>query len=190
MRAKSGSARIGQRRSHQAQTQTQATLWEFKMRLPRKAKPKVKELGSGIDDLPIAVALVVEENLAQSRATEPTSASASPATTAELVERLTAIRERIWRLRAVFAVTLSHDAAVELIVIFKTDELQVENFPDECGEMWRTLLACRDGSPAVTCLASVHKWPHECGHGSLKRTPHHITSGRAALPPPPPRSPP
>jgi hypothetical protein len=93
--------------------QTRAILWEFKMRLPRKAKPKVKELGSGIDDLPIAVALVVEENLAQSRATEPTSASASPATTAELVERLTAIRERIWRLRAVFAVTLSHDAAVE-----------------------------------------------------------------------------
>jgi hypothetical protein len=83
------------------------------MRKKVKAKSSVKDLGSGIDDLPVAVALVVEENLAQTPAAEPTPASASPATTAELVARLTAIRERIWRLRAVFAVTLSHDAAVE-----------------------------------------------------------------------------
>jgi hypothetical protein len=94
------------------QTLTQATLWEFKMRLRRKLTSK--EPGSGIHDLPVEVAAVVEENLAQSQAADHAPVeSESSATVAELVERLSAIRERIWRLRALFAVTLSHDTAIE-----------------------------------------------------------------------------
>jgi hypothetical protein len=77
-----------------------------------KAKPSVKDLGSGIEDLPIEVALVVEEHLARAQAAEP-APTPPPSTVAELVERLTAIRERIWRLRAVFAVTLSQETAIE-----------------------------------------------------------------------------
>jgi hypothetical protein len=91
--------------------QTRAILWEFKMRLPRKLTSK--EPGSGIHDLPVEVAVVVEKNLAQSQAELMSVPSESTATVAELVERLTAIRERIWRLRALFAVTLSHDTAIE-----------------------------------------------------------------------------
>jgi hypothetical protein len=82
------------------------------MRLRRKPTSKVKELASGIHDLPVEVAVVVEENLAQSLAADPVPVP-STATVPELVERLTAVRERIWRLRALFAVTLSHDAAIE-----------------------------------------------------------------------------
>jgi hypothetical protein len=83
------------------------------MRLRRKPTSKVKELASGIHDLPVEVAVVVEENLAQSLAELKAIPSESTATVAELVERLTAIRERIWRLRSVYAVTLSQDTAVE-----------------------------------------------------------------------------
>jgi hypothetical protein len=84
----------------------------LKMRSRRKPTSKVKELGSGIHDLPAEVAVVVEENLAQSLAADPAPVP-STATVPELVERLTAIRERIWRLRSVYAVTLSQDTAVE-----------------------------------------------------------------------------
>jgi hypothetical protein len=93
--------------------QTQAIPWEFNLRSPRKTTSKVKELGSGIHDLPADVAVVVEKNLAQSQAELTSVPSESTATVAELVERLTTIRERIWRLRALFAVTLSHDTAIE-----------------------------------------------------------------------------
>jgi hypothetical protein len=102
------------------------------MRLRRKPTSKVKELASGIHDLPVEVAVVVEENLAQSLAELKAIPSESTATVAELVERLTAIRERIWRLRALFAVTLSHDTAIEanqFVKLFQTlgAELQAKD---------------------------------------------------------------
>jgi hypothetical protein len=65
---------------------------------------------NGLDDLPLAVALSVELN------SEP---PAKPATdrsddsVAGLITRLSAIREKIWRLQAMFAVSLSHDCLME-----------------------------------------------------------------------------
>jgi hypothetical protein len=75
----------------------------------RVARERKQE--SGLDDLPIEVAVVIEQN-----ATPPTTPAAplsSDDSVENLVSRLEAIRERIWRLRAMFAVSLSHDCALE-----------------------------------------------------------------------------
>ncbi|MGA9509529.1 MAG: hypothetical protein WBV55_13005 [Candidatus Sulfotelmatobacter sp.] len=65
----------------------------------------------GLADLPVDVAVGIEIN-------EPAKPEPAPAPTADdsvpaLVERLATIRERIWRLRAMFAVSLSADCAIE-----------------------------------------------------------------------------
>jgi hypothetical protein len=83
---------------------------------------------SGLDDLPPEIAVAVEE-----RASHP-AAHSEPVqdddTVANLVARLEAIRERIWRLRAVFAVSLSHDCAVEAdcyLQLFQTLAVQLKS---------------------------------------------------------------
>jgi hypothetical protein len=63
-------------------------------------------------DLPIEVAVAPEEKMASPSEPAPIQ-PVTPSTVEELVERLKAIRERVFRLRALFAVTLSHDAALE-----------------------------------------------------------------------------
>ena len=66
----------------------------------------------GLDDLPLEVAIAMESNPAP--APTPPAPTPTPADdVTSLVDRLTVIRERIWRLRATFAVTLSHDCAME-----------------------------------------------------------------------------
>jgi hypothetical protein len=65
---------------------------------------------SGLDDLPLEVAAAIEQLKPPSKPEEAKSADAS---VEELVSRLGAIREHIWRLQAVFAVSLSHDSAVK-----------------------------------------------------------------------------
>ncbi|MGD0135264.1 MAG: hypothetical protein ABSE57_24725 [Bryobacteraceae bacterium] len=72
---------------------------------------KAKRDASGLDDLPVEVAVAIENHVQQSPA--PVECEKQDATAEELVARLTAIRERIWKLRAMFAVTLSQDAALE-----------------------------------------------------------------------------
>ena len=80
-----------------------------KRRAARVARESAQQ--SGLDDLPVEVAVAIEENAAQS------STQAEPVrnddSVENLISRLEAIRERIWRLRAMFAVSLSHDCAVE-----------------------------------------------------------------------------
>jgi hypothetical protein len=66
----------------------------------------------GLSALPLDVAVGIELN-------EPVKPEPAPDPTAmddsvpALVSRLTAIRERIWRLQAMFAVSLSHDCLME-----------------------------------------------------------------------------
>jgi hypothetical protein len=74
------------------------------------ARKRAKQQQSGLDDLPLEIAIAIEES-----AQPPAPEEVKPADVSveELVARLTAIRERIWRLQAVFAVSLSHDTAVE-----------------------------------------------------------------------------
>jgi hypothetical protein len=64
-----------------------------------------------LDDLPVEIAVAIEELPA---APEPAPKPVKPdASVDELVARLSAIKERILRLHSVFAVTLSHDCAME-----------------------------------------------------------------------------
>ncbi len=89
-------------------------------RIARKVARVAEESQSGLDDLPLEVAVAIEENSSpplQSAPAEPDD------TVASLVARLEAIRERIWRLQAMFAVTLSQDCAMEAdsyLVLFQT----------------------------------------------------------------------
>ena len=64
----------------------------------------------GLSDLPVEVAVVIEGN---ARTTEESKAVTCDEPVESLVSRLEAIRERIWRLQAMFAVSLSHDCAIE-----------------------------------------------------------------------------
>jgi hypothetical protein len=66
----------------------------------------------GLDDLPLAVALAFELNPAQPVKPEPSAPASMDDSVPGLVARLTAIREKIWRLQAMFAVSLSHDCAM------------------------------------------------------------------------------
>ena len=78
----------------------------------RKEVQDSRGLRRGLLDLPADVAVAIEEKLDSQANPAPVQAE-TPATVEELVERLTAIRERVFHLRALFAVTLSHDAALE-----------------------------------------------------------------------------
>jgi hypothetical protein len=94
-----------------------ASSYLAKRRAARIAKKVAREksqsgLDDGLNDLPLAVALAIEEIPAQPDA-EPTPVQPDDSTVDALVRRLTMIRERIWQLQSVFAVSLSQDAAFE-----------------------------------------------------------------------------
>jgi hypothetical protein len=85
---------------------------------------------TGLDDLPAEIAVAIEELPA---VPEPAPEPSKPSVE-ELVERLTAIRERIFRLHAVFAVSLSQETAIEanrFVALFQdlASELRVKQ-PD------------------------------------------------------------
>lgn len=67
---------------------------------------------SGLDDLPPEVAAALEELPAAQPEPAPVPVQHDP-TPEELVGRLEAIKERLFRLHAVFAVSLSQDCAIE-----------------------------------------------------------------------------
>lgn len=67
---------------------------------------------SGLDDLPLNIAVALED-LPAEPAPEPAPEPKPDASSEELVARLESIKERIFRLRAVHAVSLSLDAATE-----------------------------------------------------------------------------
>ncbi|MGD1082494.1 MAG: hypothetical protein ABR881_29610 [Candidatus Sulfotelmatobacter sp.] len=78
-------------------------------RIARKVA-RVAPEPSGLYDLPLEIAVAMEESPAQPVKPAPVQ---TDETVANLVSRLEAIRERIWRLQSMFAVTLSHDCALE-----------------------------------------------------------------------------
>jgi hypothetical protein len=78
----------------------------------RKEMQDSRALRRGLLDLPVEVAIAIEEEIASQIVPAPVQLE-TPASVEELQERLTAIRERVFRLRALFAVTLSHDVALE-----------------------------------------------------------------------------
>ncbi|MGA7869799.1 MAG: hypothetical protein WCA22_02770 [Candidatus Binatus sp.] len=67
---------------------------------------------SGLDDLPPEVAVALEELPTAQPEPAPVPVQHDP-TPEELVSRLEAIKDRLFRLHAVFAVSLSHDCAME-----------------------------------------------------------------------------
>jgi len=77
------------------------------------ARDAVKD--DGLNDLPLAVAIAIELNPAQPVKPEPLSVPSSMENDSVpgLVARLTAIRERIWRLQAMYATTLSADCLLD-----------------------------------------------------------------------------
>jgi hypothetical protein len=80
----------------------------------------------GLQDLPALVAAAVEQAPAPATPEPPKPVDA---TVEELIARLVAIRERIFRLRASFAVTLSSDNAMEAnryLALFQTIAQQLE----------------------------------------------------------------
>ena len=87
-----------------------------KKRYVTRREPRVvQERGQqgGLDDLPIEVAVVIEENAVQTSAQMRQPATPGDASVEDLVARLTAIRERLFWLQAVWATTLSHDVYQE-----------------------------------------------------------------------------
>jgi hypothetical protein len=78
----------------------------------RAARERALQAANGLDDLPVEIAVAIEEQLPAppEPAPEPPKPDASAG---ELVARLEAIRERIFRLHAVFAVSLSQETAIE-----------------------------------------------------------------------------
>jgi hypothetical protein len=77
----------------------------------KAARERELALQNGLNDLPDSIALAIEELPATP---EPEPPPVQPAASAEeLVARLEAIKDRIFRLHAVFAVSLSQDAAME-----------------------------------------------------------------------------
>ncbi|MGA8500905.1 MAG: hypothetical protein WB683_05110 [Candidatus Sulfotelmatobacter sp.] len=66
----------------------------------------------GLSDLPLAIAVAMEESPAQDAKAESQPVQSDDSVEG-LVSRLSAIRERIWRLQSVFAVSLSQETAIE-----------------------------------------------------------------------------
>jgi hypothetical protein len=67
---------------------------------------------NGLDDLPLEVAVAIELSPEQPVKPDPAPIPADDSVPG-LVARLTAIREKIWCLQAMFAVSLSHDCAMD-----------------------------------------------------------------------------
>jgi len=80
----------------------------------KELTPEPEEESSGLEDLPDQIALVLAAPLITAPPTpQPAKRALPPDSVENLVRRMTAIRERIFWLRAVFATTLSQDCAIE-----------------------------------------------------------------------------
>lgn len=79
-------------------------------RIARKVARVAEDQADGFADLPLEVLIAMPE---PAPPVKPEPVPVSDGSVPGLVARLTAIRERIWRLQAMFAVSLSHDCALE-----------------------------------------------------------------------------
>jgi hypothetical protein len=80
-------------------------------RLARKVAREQPQ-ANGLDDLPLEIAVAIELSPEQPVKPEPAPIPADDSVSG-LVARLTAIRERIWRLQAMYATTLSADCLLD-----------------------------------------------------------------------------
>lgn len=99
------------KRKREAEEAAKRRAARIAKRVARAAEESQAE--SGLDDLPLEIAVAMEENPAPEPASSAAPALVSDDSVDGLVARLTAIRERIWRLQSVFAVSLSQETAVE-----------------------------------------------------------------------------
>jgi hypothetical protein len=85
-----------------------------KRRAARIARKVAREQpqANGLDDLSLEIAVAIEVSPEQPVKPEPAPIPAEDSVLS-LVSRLTAIREKIWRLQAMYAVSLSHDCLME-----------------------------------------------------------------------------
>jgi hypothetical protein len=94
-----------------------------------RARRKAKALAeSGLSDLPPSVQAQIEQT-AETVVPAPEPVKIVDATVENLVARLTSIKERIFRLHAVYAVSLSLDVAVEAnryVILFQDLAVQLE----------------------------------------------------------------
>ena len=96
-------------------------LLEKRRGYAKAARDRELARNNGLSDLPPLIALAINELPATEPAATPEPVQ-HDASSEELVARLTVIKERIFRLHAVFAVSLSHDAAMEanrFLVLFQ-----------------------------------------------------------------------
>lgn len=94
----------------------------------------------------------------------------------ELVKRLTAIRERIWRLQAMFAVTLSHDCAMQANSYLQLFQILAEQLkakePDLVADLVRgheSLLLSPPVPVKETIPIDVQRWCELRWEASLSR---------------------
>jgi hypothetical protein len=100
------------RAKQKADAEKAALRLEKRRGYARAARDRAAQAASGWDDLPLEVAVAIEERL--SAAPKPAPEPPKPdASVEQLVERLEAIKDRIFRLRAVSAVSLSQETAIE-----------------------------------------------------------------------------
>jgi hypothetical protein len=83
------------------------------MRERRHAEVARKRKASGLDDLPIDVAVAIECQASEAEKVKPADPIPVPDSVDDLIKRLIAIRERLFWLHAVWATTLSRDVALE-----------------------------------------------------------------------------
>ena len=101
---------------------------EMRRGYSRAARERKRAAASGLDDLPSDVAVAIEESLALPAST-PEPPTPADVTVEELAAKLEAIKERVFRLHAVFANTLSFDAAIEAngyLVLFQKLAVELE----------------------------------------------------------------
>ena len=98
----------------------------------RRRKIAREAQDDGLSDLPLEVAIAMESNPAPAPPL-PEPAPAPDDSVESLVARLTAIRERIWMLQAVFATSLSQETAIAAngyLALFQTiaEQLRAKDF--------------------------------------------------------------
>lgn len=106
---------LGKQREERAAQKAKERISRLREKQGRDPIPEPEEESSGLEDLPdqIAVILAAPPITAPPAPETPKREALPPDSVENLVRRMTAIKQRIFWLRAVFATTLSQDCALE-----------------------------------------------------------------------------
>jgi hypothetical protein len=106
--------RLAAKQKADAARAEQMAAKRYAARIARKvARVTERSTTDGLDALPLDVALAIEESAPQLPLAQPVPLQRDESSIDDLVQRLTLVREHIWRLQAMFAVSLSHDCAMD-----------------------------------------------------------------------------